>query len=291
MLPSFHFSSQLYGSLALLGLATGGQLLLSRAVRSRVHGEDARRILIPARNAWTAVTLIGLGLLWAQEMQAMLLSIVAVLAALILVSRDVLVSVMAALARSASSPIELGSLVRVRGHRGIVVDRGALFMALAEVQPEGAPQYTGRIVNIPNSWMMTEAVAVEDYTGRYTVHTVALPARPADARALADRLLALAQAEYAVYGASAEAALARFERKTLLDAPSGAPRITFIPQKPEEMLVSLRMAMPKPDKYDIEQRLLRALLNSTLAWNSSEPCPRLPAWHRSRARPQRVSAN
>lgn len=257
---SAHTLTQFYQSTGLVVVAIGLHLLLARILRGRRASEDARRIMVPVRNSITAVVLIGLGLIWAQEMQAVMLSIVAVLAAIILVSRDVLVSVMAALASTGAGKIEMGNLVRIKGHRGIVIDRAALYLTLAEVQPEGAPQYTGRMVSIPNSWLMTEPLTVEDYTGRYVAHTVAIPVRPAEAVRTADRLLELAQAEFAAYGEVAREELAQFERKTMLDAPSGEPRVTLVPQKPDEVLVSLRMAMPKPDKFEIEQRLLRALL-------------------------------
>lgn len=250
---------QFYQSAALVAAAAGVQFVLSRSLRGRAS-EEARRILVPVRNSITAAVLIGLGLIWAQEMHAVLLSVVAVLAAIILVSRDLLVSLMAALASTAASKIEMGSLVRIKGHRGIVVDRGALFLSLAEVQAEGAPQYTGRLVSIPNSWLMTDSLTVEDYTGRYVAHTVSIMVRPADATRTADRLAELAWREFKAYGEVARAELARFERKTMLDAPSGEPRVTLVPLKPDEVMVSLRMAMPKPDKFEIEQRLLRAVL-------------------------------
>lgn len=257
---STHTLTQVYQSAGLVIAAIGIHLLLARALRGRRVGDEARRIMVPVRNSVTAAILVGLGLIWAQEMQAVMLSIVAVLAAVILVSRDVLVSVMAALASTGAGKIEMGNLVRIKGHRGIVIDRAALFLTLAEVQAEGAPQYTGRMVSIPNSWLMTEALTVEDYTGQYVVHTVAIPVRPADATQAADRLTELAWGEFKAYGEVARAELARFERNTMLDAPSGEPRVTLVPQKPDEVLVSLRMAMPKPDKFEIEQRMLRALL-------------------------------
>lgn len=257
---SAHTLIQIYQSAGLVVAALGIHLLLARALRGRRAGDEARRIMVPVRNSVTAAILVGLGLIWAQEMQAVMLSIVAVLAAIILVSRDVLVSVMAALASTGAGKIELGNLVRIKGHRGIIIDRTALFLTLAEVQAEGAPQYTGRMVNIPNSWLMTESLAVEDYTGQYVVHTVAIPVRPEEAVPTADRLTELAWGEFSAYGEVARAEFARFERKTMLDAPSGEPRVTLVPQKPDETLVSLRMAMPKPDKFEIEQRMLRALL-------------------------------
>lgn len=63
-----------------------------------------------------------------------MLSIVAVLAA---VPHDVLVSVMATPASTGAGKIERGNLFRIKGHRGIVIDRAALFPPLAEVQAEG----------------------------------------------------------------------------------------------------------------------------------------------------------
>lgn len=260
MLTNFLFSSQVIGSFALIGIAGGAQLVAGSWLRRRMHVEQSRRILVLVRNSLTAVVLIGLGMLWAREMQAVLLSIVAVLAALIVVSREALGSVLAALASTASGQIGMGSLVRIRGYRGFVVDRGALSLTIAELQPEGAPIYTGRMVHIPNSWMMTDALSVEDYTGSHVAHTVTLPVSPKDAVETAERLIAIGQAEYAVYAAVAEAELARFEKNSLMDAPSGAPRVTLTPHTADEVLVSLRMAMPKADKYDIEQRVLRAAL-------------------------------
>lgn len=262
-------SSELLSSFVLVFSVYTLNHMVSAIIRRR-NPTNAQRLHVNLRNTLLILASLGLLAIWGDELKTFLVTILAAMAALVIATREVIVSMLASFAKSfTATPLEIGTLVRVRDLRGIVVDKSPLFTTIAEVLPgDLAPQYTGRRVTFPNSWFLTDSLTTEDYTGSYNVHTVTWFASHDRALGLGRLVMEVAEAEYAAYRDKAEAWLAGYAKQNLTSVPDAAPRLIYRATgagMADKVEIIVRMAVPQEQKQAIEQRLVLALLTSSAA--------------------------
>jgi len=138
--------------------------LLSRFARRQVHAqiEDInRRHALRKWISYGYVTLLALFAvaLFADALASLGAVLALTLAGVAVALQDVLKSVVGWLYISGRGGVQIGSRVEVAGVTGDVIDIGVLKTTLVEVgHLVYARQSTGRIVSVPNSRMLTEAV-------------------------------------------------------------------------------------------------------------------------------------
>lgn len=116
----------------------------------------ARRRLSTALSAFAAVVLLPL---WFREVRAVATMLGLVAAALVIISRDLLLNLAGRVAIAWGSPFDVGDRIEIGAVKGDVLDLGLTHIALMEVGNwVGGDQSTGRTVLVPNQKVFTETI-------------------------------------------------------------------------------------------------------------------------------------
>ncbi|HSA86171.1 MAG TPA: hypothetical protein VLE46_08310 [Nitrospira sp.] len=224
--------------------------------------EAKRRWVVTTRNSVVFAFLIGLVIIWAHELQAFAVSIVALAAALVLATKELILCWSGAALRVGGKVYAVGDRIQIAGHRGVVLDHDIFATKLLEIGPgQSAHLYTGRVTVFPNSLLFTNPLIKENPEQEYGLYTVVVPIKNDEDWQRAERvLLDAAKTECAPFMNEAARQMKLMEQANLLEAPSPEPRITI--QLPESGKLHLVLRFPAPDRgrSRVEQAILRRYL-------------------------------
>jgi small-conductance mechanosensitive channel len=225
--------------------------------------ESKRRWVVTTRNSVVFAFLLGLVIIWAHELQAFAVSIVALAAALVLATKELILCWSGAALRIGGKVYTVGDRIQIAGHRGVVLDYDVFATKLLEIGPgQSAHLYTGRVTVFPNSLLFTNPLIKENPQQEYGLYTVTVPIKSEEDWQRAERaLLEAAKHECAPFMEEAVRQMKLLEQANLLEAPSPEPRITI--QLPESGKMHLVLRFPAPDRgrSRIEQAILRRYLS------------------------------
>ncbi len=252
---------QAIASVVALALVVVGRMLVLRFLRRNDSLGVAARLRWHSNTRSVAAGLVVLALLfiWGSEVRDLLVSLVVLASAIVLGTKELIMCVSGSIVRATTRSFEIGDRIEIAGIRGDVIDLGVLGTTILEIGP--GHQRTGRTQVIPNSLMLSNAVANETFTEDYVLHTFVIPLeKGADWRAAERRLLAIAT------DASAEHAEAAREHIDAIGARHGLssfdvdPRVTV---HPDANGVTLRVRIPTParERGSLEQSMIRRFLD------------------------------
>ncbi len=224
--------------------------------------EDKRRWIVSLRNAFFAVFILGLIIIWAMELQSIALSLAAVAVALVLALKEIFLCISGGFMRTSSRAFGIGDRIEVAGLRGDVIDENLLVTTLLEIGPgELSHQYTGRSVTFPNALLFSHAVTNETYTDDYVLHPFIVPMKLSEPWQRAERiLLEVAREECAPFFKEAQKHMDEIGRRRSLETPDVHPRVTLHLPEPGRVDLLVRIPAPARKKGRIEQLILRRLL-------------------------------
>jgi small-conductance mechanosensitive channel len=233
--------------------------------------EAKRRWVVSVRNTMVFVLLVGLVVIWAHELQAFGLSLVALAAALVLATKELILCWSGAALRIGGKVYSVGDRIQIAGHRGVVLDHDIFATKLLEIGPGQASHlYTGRVTVFPNSLLFTNALVKENPAQEYGLYILVIPLRDQDDWRDAERhLLEAAKAECAPFMEEAGRQMKLLEQTNLLEAPSPSPRITIQLSEPGRIHLVLRFPAPDRGRSRIEQAILRRYLTAAPATSSN----------------------
>ena len=224
--------------------------------------EQRRRWMVTLRNA--AFFLFGFGLLiiWAEQVRTWAISLVAVAAALVLATKELILCVSGAVMRTLSRPFSVGDRIEINGVRGDVVDMTLLTTSILEIGPGVQNhQRTGRAITLPNSLLLSFPAINESYLDDFVLHVFSVPLLQDDQWEDAERaLLEAAQAECASFISEAHERNRELERKHGFDTPSMEPRVTLRIPAANQLELVVRIPCPSRQKGALEQAILRRYL-------------------------------
>lgn len=249
------------------------------AANPRVPMDTRRRWMINIRNAMIITGLAGFVIIWGRELQTIALSMVAFAAALVVATKELLMCLGGGLVRTMSNSYELGDIIEIGGLRGRVLDITMLSTTIVEIGPRhDAHQATGRSLSFPNSMLLAQAVARENFTGEYVMHIITIPLPYSVAPARAEGLLLhIANEVCAPHLEGARQHMAILESRLLMDTPSVEPRLSLQPATEKEYRLILRIALPLRERQRIEQAILRRFIFE--CFPEPAPHPIAPAAH------------
>ncbi|CAB5514447.1 hypothetical protein LMG26857_03506 [Achromobacter anxifer] len=245
-------------ALILAGLARTATAI----VHLRTTADNRRFWALTFRNAATAAFVLGLGIIWIKELQAVLVALGAAAAGFLIGFKEQWQSLLAFWIRVIKRHYSLNDIIEVEGVRGRVLDITWLTTSLAEI---GAGKdelaYSGRIVHVPNSRMIMANLTVENITGAYAIHTFEVPL-PKHAQALrAEQLLGEIATRHCQHlFAAAETHMRTQQRDHGLDAPDVKPRTRLHIESEGRVVVLVRIVVPVKEKARIEQAIIHELL-------------------------------
>lgn len=229
--------------------------------------EEKRRWMVAARNAMLFLLFAVLIIIWNDAIRSVLLSLVALGAAVVLATKEIILCLSGALWRTTTGAFHVGDRIEVMGLRGDVIDHGPLATTLLEVGP-GAEvnQASGRAIVLPNSVFLAHALVNETFTDTFVLHTfrLAIP-RDADWRRAEALLLEAAGAECAPFLDDAKAMFERQVSRHALPVLGVEPRVSLNLHNPSNIEMLVRVPVPVRQKSRIEQKILRGFLDGFAA--------------------------
>ncbi len=204
--------------------------------------------------------LVGLVIIWGSELRTLALSVVAIAAAVVLATKELILCVSGAVLRATSGSFSIGDRIELANIRGDVVDMGILTTTILEIGP--GHRRTGRAVVIPNSIFLTVQVTNETFTDEFVLHLIVVPL---------DSLMDWISAEQRLLTAASEVCepiMARARQYMDMAAqrhnlPSFSVEPTVNIQIPEAGKINLLLRVPSraQEKGYTEQQILRRFLN------------------------------
>ena len=260
--------TQTHQWMATVGLLVGVLLarwaVLRLIKRSRIKSAELRRRwIVQVRNACFFLVTIGLIVVWAAQLRAAALSIVAVFAAVVLATKELLQCVSGGFLKITSGSFVLGDRICVKDIRGEVIDQTLLATKVLEIGPgQSVHQGTSRAITIPNSVFLTEPVYNESFTDKYVLHAFTVPVAAADDWTWVEHaLLEAARDVCKSFVEDARRHIAHLTAREGLDTPSVDPRVTICLPQPDRIDLVVRVPVPVDKKGRVEQEILRRYLS------------------------------
>lgn len=239
------------------------QFLAAGFIRRRVPATDLRRRwLVQSRNALILLLLLGLALIWAEELRMLTLSIVAIAVAFVVATKELILCMTGSILKMTSRSFNIGDRIQIRDFRGDVIDQNFLATTILEVGPGRIThQRTGRMAVIPNALFLSEPLINESYTHDYILHVFTVPFRREDDwRGAMEALLASANRHCAPYLDEVRRHMEQLSRQRGLDIPTADPRVTIQLPAAGEVHLVVRIPAKSGQRSYIEQSIISDVL-------------------------------
>lgn len=251
-------------SAVLLLVVVGGRALILRAL-GRMRGRPiADPLLLKARTRWIALglTVMGLTVIWADELRTLALSMVAIAVAVVVATKEVIMCMSGTLVRASAATFNIGDRIEVDGVRGDVIDHQLLTTTILEIGPGHQP--TGRTVVLPNSVFLSAKVFNETLHDAYVVHVITLPIATSESlEARRGHLLEIAQVVTKPFATEAARALNATATRHGLPMNFPQPDVLVQVTSPDKLNLLLRVPVPVRERGQIEQEILRRFFASS----------------------------
>lgn len=238
-------------------------ILLSRSLTARfirrtvVSPELRGRWLVNSRNGFLLLTLLGLVIIWGDELRTLALSIVAIAVAFVVATKELILCLTGSMLKSGSRSFNLGDRIQVKDFRGDVIDQSLLATTVLEVGPGQLQQRTGRMIVIPNALFVSEPVVNESFTENYGFHVFTIPFhRGDDWRAAQQACLESASRQCAPYLEEVRSYMSRVSANRGLAIPAVEPRVTMQLPEPGTIHLVVRVPVKAGQRSFIEQAIL-----------------------------------
>jgi small-conductance mechanosensitive channel len=244
------------------------RLVAARFIRSHVQASDLRRRwLVQTRNGLVLLLILGLVMIWAEELRTVAISIVAIAVAFVVATKELILCVTGSILKMASRSFVIGDRIQVKDFRGDVIDQNLLATTILEVGPgKLTHQRTGRMAVIPNSLFVSEPVINESYTHDYILHVFTIPfKREDDWQAASEALLASARRQCAPYLEDVRRHMEQLSRQRGLDIPTVDPRVTIQVPAAGEVHLVVRVPAKSGERSHVEQSIMLDVLGSIRA--------------------------
>lgn len=257
----------LHDSTVLRDLLATAILLLGVLVLRGMSLRFIRRVNWPSPQAqlrwmvqvrWASLGLISLGLVivWASELQTFALSVVAIAAAIVIATKELIACFSGALLRASAGSYTVGDRISIAGVRGDVIDIGALTTTLLEVGPWH--RRTGKALILPNSILLTATVVNETFTNAFVLHMISVPVADEDSWSDAEaRLLEIAREICAPIIEGATREMQQSAREHGLPDFLVDPNVSLQVTEAGKLSLQLRVPARAQETGQVEQRILR----------------------------------
>lgn len=224
--------------------------------------ELRRRWMVQSRSALMLLLMLGLIIIWGEELRTLALSIVAIAVAFVVATKELILCLIGSLVKTASRSFDLGDRIQIKDFRGDVIDQNLLATTIMEVGPgKITHQRTGRTTIIPNSLFVSEPLINESFTHDYVFHVFTVPfKREEDWHAAQQAFLASAQRHCAPYLEEVRRYMNKVSIRRGLEVPSVDPRVTIQVPTAGEVHLIVRVPAKSGERGFIEQSMLTEVL-------------------------------
>lgn len=233
--------------------------IASRFIRKKVHSKELqRRWLVQTRNAMILVLILGLVLIWGEELRTLALSVVAIAVAFVVATKELIMCVTGSILKTGARSFNIGDRIQIKDFRGDVIDQNILATTILEVGPgKLTHQRTGRMTVIPNAMFVSEPVINESYTHDFVLHVFTVPfKREENWRAAQEAFLKSAQKYCKPYLKEVRTHMEQLSLEKGLDVPTADPRVTIQVPTAGEIYLVVRVPVKASQRSFIEQSIL-----------------------------------
>ena len=233
--------------------------LTTRFIQRTVTSPELRgKWLINSRNGFLLLLLLGLVMIWGEELRTLALSIVAIAVAFVVATKELILCFTGSILKSGSRSFVLGDRIQVKDMRGDVIDQTLLATTILEVGPgKHMHQRTGRRIVIPNALFVSEPVVNESFTTHYDFHVFTVPFKREDNwQAAQAALLASANRHCESYLELVRRYMSKIGNQRGLMMPTVEPRVTLQVPVAGEIHLTVRLPVKVGERNFIEQGIL-----------------------------------
>ncbi|MGJ8649642.1 MAG: mechanosensitive ion channel domain-containing protein [Opitutaceae bacterium] len=236
------------------------QLVSNRWINSRHFHSISyrRRWTVGLRNLRFLLLVIGLVLIWATELRTAAISAVAIMAALVIGTKELIMCLLGSVVKTGSNAFALGDRIQINDIEGDVIDQNLLSTQLQEVT-DG--QYTGRFITLPNSLFLNQAIRNSTVEGGGAVFGVLkIKLFNTEDWDLHEHALLRAAEECCAENMEAIERVVIHLKKGGFDLPSTQPRTLLRIEDKDTTSITLRYPASAESKLRTEQSILRRYL-------------------------------
>ncbi|MEM6994133.1 MAG: mechanosensitive ion channel domain-containing protein, partial [Myxococcota bacterium] len=238
------------------------RLLTRMILQTRLSNASKLRWRAQLRNATVVAVLLGLTLIWAEQLRTFAISIVAIAAAIAVSTKEISACLLGSLIRTSGRGFEIGDRVQIGEVRGDVIDIGPMTTSLLEVGvPASIHARTGRVVTLPNSVYLSTGVFNETMAHNFSLHVVRIPLRSEDPwKAASERLERLGRAACADYFDEGSKSMTRLAAERGVTPPRLEPSVYIEVPEPGRVDLLLRVLAPARDRDAVGQHIMGRFL-------------------------------
>ncbi|MCB9060965.1 MAG: mechanosensitive ion channel family protein [Halobacteriovoraceae bacterium] len=227
-----------------------------------LNTNQKRRLDVNIQTFITICMLVGTILIWAEELRTVALSIIAVAAAFVIATKELIQCFTGTIYKASQDPFSLGDRIEIDGIRGDVINRGLLSTKILEIGPgDKSHQYTGRSITLPNSIFLNKEIINESFLQNYVLHIFEVTVSLKDEWHEAEKIL-VEEAIKATqeYYPKASRTIESYLSKRHLEVPQLTPRVHLRPLDGDKVSLMIRISVPARTKGRIEQEIIRNYL-------------------------------
>lgn len=262
-IDQFSISSELIrlllSTLVLLAVMLVLRAIGARLIRRSVESTELRRKwLVQSRNGLLLLTLLGLFMIWGEELRTLALSVVAIAVAFVVATKELILCITGSLLKTGARSFDIGDRIQIKDFRGDVIDQNLLATTILEVGPgKLIHQRTGRMIVLPNAMFVSEPVINESFTHDYVLHVFTVPfMRKDNWREAQLALLEAARKHSAPYLEQVRSHMNRISSHRGLEIPTVEPRVSLQFPEADEVLLVIRVPARASQRSYIEQSIL-----------------------------------
>lgn len=236
---------------------------LLSAVPDGMNITERRRKVVSIRNGVAGLAIFLIVLVWSTELKTFMVSLLAITAAIVLATKEVIMAAIGGMIRTTSKRYQIGDRIEIKNHKGDVVDITLLSTTLMELNnTPGLQMYTGKLVYIPHSMLLTDAVHVHHITSSYGVHTFSIPVsshkNPASEK---ENLQSVCDEVVADFLDDAATHYEHLRAHTAIDLPSVHPKTVLRADEKGHWWITVRMVAPLKETQKTEQAIIQRYLS------------------------------
>ncbi|WP_193075115.1 mechanosensitive ion channel domain-containing protein [Pseudomonas sp. FME51] len=233
--------------------------LTTRFIQRTVSSPELRgKWLVNSRNGFLLLLMLGLVMIWGEELRTLALSIVAIAVAFVVATKELILCFTGSILKSGSRSFVLGDRIQIKDLRGDVIDQSLLATTILEVGPgKHLHQRTGRRIVIPNALFVSEPVINESFTTHYDFHVFTVPFKREDNWQAAQLALQTAADHHCgPYLELVRRYMSKIGSQRGLVMPSVDPRVTIQVPVAGEIHLTVRIPAKAGERNFIEQAIL-----------------------------------
>lgn len=265
---------EIVASVVLILVVILGRTAFERYLRQKEQfiSERQWRVLAKVKNLAFLILFIGLFAIWAPSLRTLALSLTAFAVAIIIATKELIMCLSGGVIRLVSNSARVGDWVEIGKIRGQVVNMDLLTITLQEIHSDGRSyEFTGRLVTIPNSVFLNEAVRNETFYGRYVYHKFALIFDLGRDFAAVERVvLDSLRGDMTPHLDVARRYNQSIERKAGLDLQDVEPAVVFETTSDAKVRMNVTAFLPTRNAIRFEQNAVRAALGALAKSSAAE---------------------